>query len=112
MTETPKCSRLLEACITRYKKGAHYNVSKSTYVKDANLGSGRIKNVLAAIVDLVLERNIKSVDFGMLELPSGNLSLEEYIKLATSAIAVIYEPATHLCKGPPSRFWKSEIVVD
>ena len=76
MTETPKCSRLLEACITRYKKGAHYNVSKIFYIKYANLGSGGFENVLAAIMDLVLERNVKSVDFGMLELPSGDLSFE------------------------------------
>lgn len=84
MTETPKCSRLLEACITRYKKGAHYSMSKLFYIKDADLGSGGSENVLAAIVNLVLERNVKGVDFGMLELPSGDLSFEEDIKLATS----------------------------
>ena len=67
-----------------YKKGAHYNVSKSIYIKDANLSSGGFEDVLAAIMNLVLERNVKSVDFGMLELPSGNLAFEEYIKLATS----------------------------
>jgi len=59
-------------------------VSKIFYIKYANLGSGGFENVLAAIVNLVLERNVKSVDFGMLELPSGNLAFEEYIKLATS----------------------------
>jgi hypothetical protein len=63
-------------------------------------------------MNFVLERNVESIHFSVLELSSGNLSFKQDIKLVmVSAMPMKYGMATHLRKGSASRLWESEVMV-